>query len=238
MKLIKSVLAALFLIVFFQSYAVGDDIRWRSADPCEKWRDWQEGEDHLIILALREGLASHALSPAQIIFLSARENKINPILLLAILEEQQGLVSLGAEETDYFESRHFYVLRFDVIDGKSRYGGFFPQLVAATFELRLFWKRGWKLSAVYSEYFQGGNFEKFRLLYDAYAKQISRLAGVKYKGYLDTPETYLDYRGQRITAEIIQLFLEERNSPLKDKKLFRRPPIDNSIDYGNPPCVD
>lgn len=210
---------------------------WRSADPCEKWQEWSEGEDHLVIPALQKGLASHILSPAETVFLSAKENGANPVLLLALLENQQNLISVP-EVVDTFEKRLFFALGFALSEDSQTtpYGGFFPQLVATSFQLQLDYQRELTFSESYQKHFQKKDWENITLLYSWYAREFSELSGIWHDDDPNSMDVFIDFTGPEMNPFLIQIFLEKRGSALANRALFRKLPIDDSIDYSNPPC--
>jgi hypothetical protein len=236
--IVLAIVLAFLVLVGAVIAANNDD--WRSADPCNLAEKWSTGKDQLVTPQFRRGLASHNLSPAQIIFLSGKiENKVNPVLLLAILEDQQRMVSVPPRINDEFERRLFYAMGF-AIDAqvKTRYGGFFGQLVAASFELQLCHSRNMNLAEAYQTYFPGGSLNGLKLVYAWYAWEFSKLTGVPHDGSIETLDVYVDFRGPEMTAATVQKFLEDRGSFLAQKNLFRQPPADDSIDYLNPACCN
>lgn len=211
---------------------------WRSADPCQKWIDWSAGDDALVIPALKNGLATHDLSPAEIIFLSAKENGANPVLMLAILEDQQCLVSIPVV-IGTFEKRLFLAMGFAIDEnGSTRYGGFFPQLVAASFQMLLGYQRETPFADFYERYFRGGSskFNNLEIIYSWYVREFFEITGVSHSSSLNSQEVYIDFQGSEMNPMVIQMFLKKRGSVLNQRNLFRQLPVDDSVDYQSPQC--
>ena len=204
-----------------------DNTKWRSADPCEKWRDWQKGPARVITPELRGGKASHSLSPAELVFYSAKENNINPVLLLAIMEDQQRLDSLPRQVENDFEGRLFFALNYavcPVVNWAGFYGGFYPQLVASSYILWANWLYGVPLEEVYASSSFAGDPENLKRIYAEIVTEISAITGDwHYQPYPVESGYYLDFRGKKMKPAIIQKFLERTKSSLRDRKLFQRP---------------
>lgn len=214
----------------------------RNADPCNAWArsGWQEGPDAVKTPQLRGGNASHSLSPAEIIYYSAVENSddptsadakyfVNPVLLLTYLENRD-LISKGKD----FEDFEFRLLQACGYGGDKikKYHGFYPQLVASTYQWRAYQERSFPFEEAQVKYPFTGS-EDFKQTYAKYARLMNFISGTSFSEYPDSNGYYQDFFGV-ISIEQIQKFLEVTNSPLKEKDLFREQPVKNTvIDYSN-----
>jgi hypothetical protein len=214
----------------------------RNADPCNAWArpGWREGPDAVKTSQLQNGNASHSLSPAEIIYYSAIENSdnptsaeakyfVNPVLILTYLENRD-LISKGKDFED-FELRLLQASGYGG-DKIKKYHGFYPQLVASTYQWRAYQERNLPFEEAQVKYPFTGT-EDFKQTYTKYARLMNFIAGTSFSEYPDSNGYYRDFFGT-IGVKEIQKFLEVIDSPLKEKYLFRKQPVKNTvIDYSN-----
>lgn len=208
----------------------------RTADPCNAWArpGWQEGSDAVITPELRDGNASH-LWPAEIIYFSILENTvqnkgilINPVLILTYLENSD-LLSLGKEAGD-FELRLLKAVGYD--SESKKYNGFYPQVVASTYQWRAFQERGLSFSEAQKQYPFMSLAMSFQDAYAKYAEIMNDILGTTFLVYPTSQGYYQDFAGL-VDDEKMQLFLEKVASPLREN-LFNQSPIKNTaVDYSN-----
>lgn len=191
-------------------------------DPTQKWRDWQNaGVATVRTPQLRDGNVVK-LSPAQIIYYSALENRVNPVLLMAKLQHEQQLISVAYASGD-LQRKLDRAAGFGVFDAeptKTDWPGFYPQIVAASYQFGVLWKNtysnGMDAIARYSSDPRAG--QKVAEVYDSYARLMNQIAGKNYStaprgwGYVD------DFHD--VTEQHIQAFLEKFPGHLKNRSLF------------------
>lgn len=199
----------------------------RSADPCNAWArpGWMDGPEKVVTPELRDGNASHNLSPAEIIFYSVSENtigeyKINPVLVLTYLESAD-LLSQGKDYGD-FEFRLLTSVGYGGA-GIKKYHGFYPQLVASTFQWYAYQKRGLDFEEAQTQYSFVAT-RPFKEAYAEYAAIMNQIVGTNFSLNPDSQGYYQDFSGF-VSAENIQSFLEAVDSSLKEKNLFRQFPV-------------
>ena len=228
-------LAVLLLVAMFSMAGCGDDAVTpqnqviRSADPLGKSIEWTTGADALVTPELQNGNPAHNLSPAELIYYCAQENCINPVLVLALIENQD-LLSQSDRVGD-FELRLYRACNLETVSGK--YGGFFPQLVASTFQLWLDRTNSMNFAESYQNNFTGRyTLTEFMAIYTNVSSQINQQTGLNYPTDPDpaTSEILDDFR--ELTIEQIQAFLASRpNTALKRTTLFREPALTDSVSY-------
>ena len=133
----KVAIAATILISIMRSAlgAVSYEQLPFTADPYEKWKGWQTGSAAVSTPELRDGNV-YNLTPAQIIYYAARENNINPVLLLTKLQAEQSLISQSYKQPELGRKleRAVGYGYTDSNPGDSRWAGFYPQLVGLSYE--------------------------------------------------------------------------------------------------------
>lgn len=208
----------------------------RTADPCNAWSraGWMEGPESIITPELRDGKASH-MWPSDIVYYSVLENTIqsqgiliNPVLILVYLENAD-LLSFDKDVGD-FEMRLLWAVGYDV-DSKI-YNGFYPQLVAATYQFQAFQKRGLSFEAAQISYPFISARMSFSDAYAKYAKVMNDILGTSLSLHPDSRGYYQDFSGL-VDSGKIQLFFERVGSPLREN-IFNQFPIQNTlINYAN-----
>lgn len=242
----RNVLGILLMVLFCVSCdgsSENTNFVLRSADPCNAWArpGWQEGSGQVVTPELRDGNASHNLWPAEIIYYSVMENSdaitpdsmdsqkvvINPVLILTYLENQN-LLSQGKDYDD-FEWRLLKAVGYG--GDLKTYNGFYPQLVASTYQWRLFQKRKLSFEKAQEKY----PFLLAQLFQDAYAdyaRVMNEIAGTSFDLYPTDQGYYQDFF-EFVGIEEIQQFLEEMDSPLKEDLFNQSPVLNTVIDYSD-----
>lgn len=207
----------------------------RSADPCKAWArpSWQEGTGAVTTQELRNGNASHLL-PAEIIYYAVLENTdedsgilINPVLIIAYLENAN-LISAGKEEGD-FELRLLEACGYGGVSIK-KYHGFYPQLVAATYQWKLFQERKISFEEAQKLFPFTSTKKSFRETYAEYARVMNDVIGTSFPLYPLSQGYYQDFSFM-VDAKKIQKFFEKTNSPLKEDLFKQFPSINTKVNY-------
>ena len=187
--------------MFFSCGKAGENTTLRTADPCNAWAraGWQQGADAVVTPELRDGNASH-LWPAEIIFYSVIENSdtmttgqgifVNPILLITYLENAD-LLSKGKEYGD-FELRLLKAVGYS--SDKKKYNGFYPQLVASTYQWRQFQKKGLSFEEAQGLY-PFVSSRSFQIAYAEYAQIMNDIIGTNFSAYPSSNGYYRDFFG-------------------------------------------
>ncbi len=205
------------------------DSKWRSADFQNAW----ERLGTLDTPEISNGRASH-LSPAEIIYYSAKENSINPVLLIAKLQDEQSLITQSKNwGTTDFEWRLARACGYGATDSgdikTTTYYGFFPQLVSTSYQFEKNRKayQG-SFQRAYASFTTGsGKYTSFiNTLYPKYAKEMNRVAQKNYSEWPSDLGYFKDFRD--ISVQDIQRFLDLFDGALKEKDLFRQPGFTNS----------
>ena len=182
------------------------------------------------------------------VYYSAKENDINPVLLLAKLQDEQSLLARGYKYGD-FERRLEIATGYGISDSNpsDKWLGFYPQLVASSYQWHEHREGEKTFEEAYKSYTSGeGKYTGFTQADGIYAKVAENMnvaAGTHYAVQPEYTGYYNDFRD--ITIENIQAFLELYSSgALSNQNLFGEPPIENSQvtytcdDSDTPPPVD
>ena len=192
-------------------------------DPTERWKTWQSaGEATVRTPQLRDGRV-YQLMPAEIVYYSALENNVNPVLLLVKLQHEQGMLATSSTDAAALQRRLDRAAGFGIFDSDpdhTKWAGFYPQLVAASYQFGSLWRRTFRSSAEaiarYSSDPKAG--EKVAAIYADYAARMNRIAGKSYAtapggwGHVD------DFRD--VSSTQIQSFLDQFPGNLKNRSLF------------------
>ncbi len=222
----------------------------RSADPGGKYKEWDvPGLFEVKTPALRGGNASHNLSPAELIYHSAKDQAnndgdrraINPLLLITKLETEQSLVSRGESYTNSsgrgFEWRLKWAVGYGVCDicTDTRYPGFYPQMIGSAYQWWDYRRSGKTFRQGLETYTSAiaTEWENFRSNYRNYANAMNRIAGKAYPVEISLTDTHPYNSFLDVTAEHIQQLLNEQSGALKETDLFRQSPVTTEVDY---PC--
>jgi hypothetical protein len=189
-------------------------------DPVQKWVGWQSaGSASVLTPQLRDGNV-YKLTPAEIIYYAALENRVNPLLLLVKLQEEQSLIgqSYAGAALQHKLDR---AVGYGVLESNptaTKWFGFYPQLVGMSYEFSVMGKKK-DFHAAFLEYTP--HEDKYLALqqrYAQYAPMLNRAAG---KSYPLQPQSagYLgDFRD--VLPQHIQIFLDNYPTNLKDRSLF------------------
>ena len=188
-----------------------------SADPHEMWRKWQDGTARVNTRQLRDGLAS-TLSPAEIIYFSALENNINPVLIMTKIQGEQSLIGSvysGQQLNEKLELATGYGARIG-----AKWYGFYPQVVGLSYQFDLFAKQGMAFRTAYETYTQDsrGPYSQFQKIYADYAVALNRIAGTNFPTTPDDNGYYRDFRN--LSPQQIQTCLQQMGGALANSKLF------------------
>ncbi len=192
-----------------------------NADPHEKWRRFSG----ITQTALLGGNASHNLTPAELIYYSAKENDINPVLLIAKLQDEMGLIKTIYSDV-VLAKKMKRATGYGCLDGGDldSWYGFYPQLVSCTYQFSLSRTRGMSFQEAYESYTTGsGKYSGFVSgIYNWVAAEMNTIARTSF----DTTPTsgsgtgyYNDFK-EVVTIAHIQSLLEQHVGRLKNESLF------------------
>jgi len=191
-----------------------------SADPYQKWQNWQDaGAATIWTPELRDGNVYY-LSPAEVIYYSAMENSLNPLLLLVKLQAEQSLIERPYVQPE-LARRLERAVGYGYLDSNpstSKWPGFYPQLVAMSYEFTTM-RLKMNFHDAFIEYTPSEI--KYTELVGIYAKYAEKMNAIAKKKYAVNPTSfgYLnDFRD--ITPAHIQAFLTAYSGPLSNKTLF------------------
>jgi len=119
------------------------------------------------------------MSPAEIIYYSAKENNINPVLLLTKIQQEQSLISQSATQHKLNRATGYGIPNSNP-DGDPKYRSFLAQLTGLTYQFDLFRGRGLSFRDAYDTYTvdntgQDASFSSFMELYESYAVLMDNL---------------------------------------------------------------
>jgi len=191
-------------------------------DPMAKWqdRDWQPGGKAAIVRPeLRDGNV-FKLTPAQIIYYSAKENDVNPLLLLVKLQAEQSLIK-GSFDAATLEHKLSRAVGYGIPErdiSQERWPGFYPQLVGMSWEFAQMSKKKDFHSAFLEYTPHEDKYIELQNFYREFAAVLNRVSGKKYSSTPSSSGYLKDFRD--ISDQHIQLFLENYAGHLKNKSLF------------------
>ena len=221
---IKSVTLALLLLLGIHeptNAAITDAQLPFSADPYQKWQSWQTGVNAVQTPELRDGNL-YNLTPAQLIYYASLENKLNPLLVLVKLQAEMGLIKTPFQQPE-LSRRLNRAMGFDYNETNpsvSDYPGFYPQLVAATFQFAKMKTTGLNFHDAFYKYTpHEAMYNQFvNELYPVYVAKMNAIAGKSYAAQPTSSSYFDDFRD--ITAAHIQQFLNAYPTNLKNAALF------------------
>ena len=205
------------LVLAASPYAVAQSAF--NPDPAQKWVGWQGGSAAVTTPQLRDGNV-YKLNPAEIIYYAALENRVNPLLLLVKLQEEQSLIGqtyAGAALQHKLDRAVGYgVLESD--PSTTKWFGFYPQLVGMSYEFSVMGKKK-DFHAAFLEYTpHEDKYAALQTRYAQYAQVLNRAAGKNYAA-MPTSAGYMgDFRD--VLPQHIQAFLDNYPTNLKDRNLF------------------
>lgn len=215
------ILISLFVVSCSDDGDIIQLICYLTADPLNKSVEWSEGKDALQTDELKDGKPAHDLSPAGLFYYCALENNCNPVLLLALMENQE-LLSKPDTSGDPMP-RLNNACNYDTASGK--YLGFFPQLVASSFQFQYDRQNGLNFGQSYEKNFaRKYDLAKFMEIYSRLSNEINQQFGFDYNPNPDTSGSEILDFYHDMTIDQIQNFLESYpNTILKRQKLFSEP---------------
>jgi murein DD-endopeptidase MepM/ murein hydrolase activator NlpD len=202
----------------------------RSADPIEKWKN-KKYSDTITTYQLKNGNASHHLSPAELIYWACKENNVNPVMILGRLQLEQSIIEKKFVG-QVFESKLARVAGYNMKnsgDTKSAYG-FYAQLLGVTYQFSLYESYyRYNFDEALEQYTYDPNNPSDPAhknnIYSTYKKYASVMNGIAGTNFSLTPGSYGYYHDfGSISSKDIQKFLERYNNRLKDKSLFKEEP--------------
>lgn len=191
-------------------------------DPTQKWKnpDWMPGGKAAIVTPeLRDGRV-YQLTPAQIIYYSAKENGVNPLLLLVKIQAEQSLIKQTFDAAT-LERKLSRVVGYGIPERDiflEKWPGYYPQLVGMSYE---FWTMAKKkdFHSAFLEYTpHEDKYTELVNMYQEYAPVLNRVAGKNYPARPQSSGYLYDFRD--VNADHIQSFLDNYAGPLKNKQLF------------------
>ncbi len=215
-----------------------------NADPHEMWRNWQSGQAAVKTQQLRDGRAG-TLSPAEIIYYSAQENGINPVIIISKLQGEQGLIE-GNYAGEELKSRLELATGYGARIG-AKWFGFYPQVVGLSYQFDQFAQQKMAFPIAYQTYTQDarGPFSQYQTIYAKYAAALNRIAGTNYAATPSDQGYYKDFAN--VGPQAIQSLLQQMGGNLGNAKLFGgsgvmgsgngavSPPIQNNPAIGSNP---
>ncbi|MEK7991609.1 MAG: M23 family metallopeptidase, partial [Thiotrichaceae bacterium] len=113
------------------------------------------------------------MSPAEIIYYSAKENNINPVLLLAKIQQEQSLISQTASQHTLNRATGYGIPNSNP-SGDPKYKSFLAQLTSLTYQFDKFRGQGLSFREAYDTYTvdntgQDASYSRFMQIYENYA---------------------------------------------------------------------
>lgn len=161
------------------------------------------------------------LSPAEFIYYAAQENNVNPVLLIAKLQDEQSLITNTPTDLEWKLKRATGYGMSDIGDAPHYYG-FFPQIVGCAYQFRLYRDNyGYSFQQAYQTYttWSYGYTNFTSNLYPVYADRMNTIANTNYSLYPSSYGYYNDFKNQVSIADI-QALLNYFGGPLMDENLF------------------
>ena len=191
-------------------------------DPTEKWKSpgWMPGGKAAIVTPELQGGRVYKLTPAQIIYFSAKENGINPLLLLVKIQAEQSLIELNHDAATV-EHKLNRVVGYGIPEQdmfQEKWPGFYPQLVGMSYEFSTMAKKKDFHSAFLEYTPHEDKYAELVKLYRSYATALNRVSAKSYPTLPQSSGYLSDFRD--ISADHIQAFLDNYAGPLKNKQLF------------------
>ncbi|GEM_PF-1709409 len=113
------------------------------------------------------------MSPAEIIYYSAKENSINPVLLLAKIQQEQSIIERSATQHKLNRATGYGIPNSNPV-GDPKYKSFLAQLTGLTYQFDKFRGQGLTFQQAYNKYTvdntgQDASFSRFMDIYENYA---------------------------------------------------------------------
>lgn len=169
------------------------------------------------------------LSPAELIYYSALENNINPVLLISKLQDEQSLIEVIPNDLEWKLMRATGYGMADGFNDNPAYYGFFPQTVACTYQFDKFRNEGKTFQTAYGIYTTAnGGYNNFRYnIYPDYATRMNIIANTNYSSYPSSYGYYNDFK-YNVSVSDIQALLDYFGGPLSNNQLFSSNPQQNN----------
>ena len=125
--------------------------------------------------------AAKFMSPAEIIYFAAKENSINPVLLLAKIQDESSLIAQSLEtRSEQLKVDKQYILNrivgYGVNTGIKKYKSFLAQLVGCTYQFNEYKNNDKSIEEAYTTYTQTNTFENFDTkIYSDYRETMNRI---------------------------------------------------------------
>ncbi len=182
------------------------------------------GPNKLVRAELRDGRPK-SMSPAEIIYWSAKENNVNPLLLVVKMQHEKDLLEPSFADSEWQTRLNGATgfTAFDRLNGGMTMRGFFPQLVATSFQFDKWRNEFPTFDAGFKLYSSDTSATAtVKTLYAQYTPLFNRITG---KSYSAAPAGnglgyYNDFRDAAIGPQHIQSLLDTFPTKLKDRALF------------------
>ncbi|MDM8567732.1 S-layer homology domain-containing protein [Candidatus Halobeggiatoa sp. HSG11] len=128
-------------------------------------------ETNWVLDEIRNGVST--MSPAEIIYYAAKENNINPVLLLAKIQQEQSIISRSATQHTLNRATGYDIPNSNPA-GDPKYKSFLAQLTGLTYQFSKFRGLGLNFRQAYDKYTvdytgQDASFDRFMTIYESYA---------------------------------------------------------------------
>jgi hypothetical protein len=123
------------------------------------------------LAVFRDGVFN--MSPAEIIYYSAKENNINPVLLLAKIQQEQSIIAQAASQHTLNRATGYGIPNSNP-SGDPAYSSFLAQLTGLTYQFDRFRQQGLSFRQAYDRYTvdntgQDASYDRFMQIYESYA---------------------------------------------------------------------
>jgi len=161
------------------------------------------------------------LTPAEIIYYAALENSVNPILIIAKIQDEQSLITTYPSN---MEGALGFATGYGAYDEGAVYNwyGFFPQVIACAFQFRLYRDQYlYNFLEAYQVYTTAPNgYNNFTTnIYPIYAAYMNNVLGTNYSEYPNSSGYYNDFMNE-VTLNDVQNLLNSFGGALQNEDLF------------------
>lgn len=161
------------------------------------------------------------LTPAEIIYHAARENNVNPVLIIAKIQDEQSLIT---NHPANMEGALGFATGYGAYDEGAVYSwyGFFPQVIACAYQFRLYRDQYlYNFQEAYQVYTTAPNgYNNFTTnIYPVYAMYMNSLLGTNYSAYPSSSGYYNNFRNE-VTLSAVQNLLNNFGGALQNEDLF------------------
>jgi len=149
-------------------------------------------ETNWSLAEIRNGVFT--MSPAEIIYYAAKENGINPVLLLAKIQQEQSLIERSASQHKLNRATGYGIPNSNPA-GDPKYKSFLAQLAGLTWQFNEFRRQGLTFRQAYDKYTidntgQDASFSRFMTIYENYAVLMDEVV----QGNVNNPSPSIDIR--------------------------------------------